>query len=361
MQNVKVSLAERSYDIRIGSGLIQSAGDIAAEAIGTKRKLLVVSNPTVHALYGDTLLTSLRQCYDAVRYVEIPDGEEFKAMPYAERVLDAAVDFRMDRQDAVVALGGGVIGDLAGFAAAIYLRGVPFVQVPTTLLAQVDSSVGGKVAVNHARGKNLIGAFHQPKLVIIDPDVLATLPEREYTAGLAEVVKYGIILSEPFFTGLEAQCAPIQAMQPEVLEGVIAESCRIKAHIVEGDEREESGLREVLNLGHTFGHAIENRAGYGVYRHGEAVAIGIRMAAQLAYRMGLLGEPDAHRIMKLIHNFGLDLAIPRYPSDEMMDLMRGDKKNRAGEIRFVLPAAIGKTVATANVPMDLVTAILEQG
>lgn len=359
METVRVELGERAYDIRIEPGLLQSAGSEMKDAVGSARRVMLISNPTVYALYGQQTMDSLRASFAEVLYAEIPDGESYKTMAYAMEMIDAAVQAAFDRKDVIVALGGGVIGDLAGFVASVYQRGIRFVQIPTTLLAQVDSSVGGKVAVNHPRAKNMIGAFHQPARVIIDPNVLATLEPREYISGLAEVVKYGIIDDLHFFQYLMDHHQRIVSRDPAVIQEMIKQSCIIKARVVGADER-ESGQRELLNLGHTFGHAYETCCGYGVYRHGEAVAMGIKLAARLAWRAGLLDKSEADRIEELLALLKLDYPIPHFDPAVLLNSMKQDKKARGGEIRFVLPTAVGQALVTAEVPLDLAAEVIRQ-
>jgi 3-dehydroquinate synthase len=275
-----------------------------------------------------------------VSVIQIPDGEQYKTLATLEQIYDTLIDWRFDRTCGLLALGGGVIGDLTGFAAATFLRGIPFAQVPTTLLAQVDSSVGGKTGVNHPRGKNLIGAFYQPRYVHCDVGMLVTLPEREYAAGLAEVVKYGVIRDAAFFSWLEQERNALMARSPQALEHAVMISCQIKADVVESDEN-ELGLRAILNYGHTFGHAVETLAGYGVILHGEAVAIGMVMAAHASARLGLGTEVDAARIIGLLRSFNLPVAPPTFPVADYLEVMRHDKKVRDGGIRFVLNHGIG--------------------
>lgn len=357
MKKVRVDLGIRSYDIIIEAGLLERAADFLREA-GIGGPFMLVSNPLVYRLYGEKTVEALGKLHRCVVYAEVPDGEEYKNLHEAGRLFDIAVDSRLDRGSTVVALGGGVIGDLAGFVAATYQRGVNFVQIPTTLLAQVDSSVGGKVAVNHPRAKNMIGAFYQPRLVIIDPSVLSTLPEKEYLSGLAEVVKYGIILDAEFFAYIEENALRIRQRDIEVLEYIITRSCQIKSRVVSEDEREE-GLRAVLNLGHTFGHAIEATAGYGTYSHGEAVAVGTVQAARLACELGLLKNDDFVRIKRIYPLLGMKLNPPLIPTEKLLQAMYHDKKIQRGTLRFVLPVAIGETVLRSDIAEQDVSKILD--
>ena len=353
---VDVDLGSRSYSILIGSAVIEApesyVGLLAAEAC------LIVSNETVATLYADRLCSALRSRYNVVRTLSLPDGEAFKDLATLQRIFDELLAAGCDRRTTLYALGGGVIGDLTGFAAACYMRGVPYVQVPTTLLAQVDSSVGGKTAVNHPLGKNMIGAFHQPLRVIADVDVLDSLPPREWLAGLAEVIKYGAIADDDFLGWIEANLPKLLARNKPAVVAAVKRSCEIKAEIVGQDER-EGGLRAVLNLGHTFGHAIEAGVGYGQWLHGEAVGCGMAMAADLSARMGLVQAAYAERILHIVKAAGLPTKAPVLGLDRYIALMRGDKKAVAGDLRFVLLTGPGRaTVAAA--PIELVRRTLER-
>jgi 3-dehydroquinate synthase len=333
---VDVELGSRRYPIRIGRGIL--AADCLAEWIAGDR-VIVVTNETVAPLWLESLHSALgrgRRIHDCI----LPDGERFKTLEVLQRILDTAVDHRCDRQTTVVALGGGVVGDMAGFAAAIYQRGVPFIQVPTTLLAQVDSSVGGKTGVNHPRGKNMIGAFHQPRCVIADTATLDTLDDRQLRAGLAEVIKYGLIADLPFFEWLEGHVDALLARDPAALRYAIEQSCRNKAAIVAADEYEQD-RRALLNLGHTFGHAIETATGYDSWLHGEAIAAGMCMAARLSERLGLLPSTARERTEAIFRSAGLPTRPPAIDGARMLELMAGDKKARHGRIRLVLMDAIG--------------------
>jgi 3-dehydroquinate synthase len=339
MKQVTVGLGERSYPIWVGHGQLPKLGE-ALDAASFPRRVAIVTNPTVGDLYGEQVVAALRDSTRQVNVIRIPDGEEYKTLLTLEQIYDQLIDWDFDRYCGLLALGGGVIGDLTGFAAATFLRGIPFVQVPTTLLAQVDSSVGGKTGVNHPQGKNLIGAFYQPRHVHIDVGVLATLPDREYAAGLAEVVKYGVIRDAAFFAWLGEERAALLARVPEALEYAVMISCQIKADVVEIDENEQ-GLRAILNYGHTFGHAVETLAGYGVIRHGEAVAIGMVMAARTSARLGLGSHDDVGKIAGLLGSFGLPVVPPAFSVEEYLAVMRHDKKARDGSIRLVLSHGIG--------------------
>jgi 3-dehydroquinate synthase len=345
MQTLTVQLGERSYPIHIGSGLLRAGIELRA-AIG-KRDILLVSNVVVAPLYAGLVKAALA----GNRSVEVilPDGEQHKTLATASRVFDVMIANRLGRDAVVVALGGGVIGDLAGFVAACYQRGVDLVQIPTTLLAHVDSSVGGKTAVDHPGGKNLIGAFHQPIAVISDTDLLATLPDRELRAGLAEVIKYGLICDAAFFAWLEENIDALLARDAAALQRAIYRSCEIKAEIVGRDEREQ-GERALLNLGHTFGHAIESATGYADWLHGEAVATGLLIAADMSARLKQLTDADVARVRRLLERAGLPVAAPRIGADSALGYMRIDKKVQAGRIRLVLLEGIGRAMLTGDYP-----------
>lgn len=342
---VEVDLGERSYPIYVGSGLLGRVDLLRAHIRG--RQVAVVSNDVVAPLYLQTLRGALGEgC--AVDVFLMADGEANKTLESYAELMDFLLERRHDRSTTIVALGGGVAGDLAGFAAATFQRGVDFIQVPTTLLAQVDSSVGGKTAVNHPRGKNMIGAFHQPRCVIADTDVLRTLPDREYAAGLAEVVKYGVIRDAGFFDWLWDNAVALVAREPDVLADAIVRSCEIKAEVVACDEV-ETGVRAILNFGHTFGHAIETLTAYEQYLHGEAVAMGMVLAADLSLRQGLLDAAAALRIKSLLSRLGLPVEPPLLAPDDMIAAMGMDKKVRDGRLRLVLADAIGSVIVTEEV------------
>jgi 3-dehydroquinate synthase len=344
MRTLTVELGERSYPIHIGPGLLDRADLLTGRLAG--RQVMLVSNETVAPLY----LERLRTTYEGYRCeaVVLPDGEQYKDMDTLMRIFDALLGHRCDRRTTVVALGGGVVGDMAGFAAACYQRGVPFIQVPTTLLSQVDSSVGGKTGINHALGKNMIGAFHQPRCVVIDIDLLDTLPDRELRAGLAEVIKYGLIRDYEFFLWLEEHIEEVLARRPAALIHVIERSCRNKAEVVAADEL-EGGVRALLNLGHTFGHAIETGMGYGEWLHGEAVAAGMCAAADLSARLGWLGDAERDRVIALVERACLPVRLPAaLDVDRFIELMAVDKKVEAGQLRLVLMDAIGSARVTAQ-------------
>jgi len=352
MHTLNVALGARGYPIHIGRGTLREAGPLLAPLLAAPRTI-VISNATVAKAWRAPLCESLAGAGIASETLLIPDGEAHKTWATLHDVLTRLLEQRAERSTTIVALGGGVVGDVAGFAAAIYQRGVPLVQIPTTLLAQVDSSVGGKTGVNHPLGKNMIGAFHQPRAVLIDTDCLATLPERELAAGLAEVVKYGAIREPAFFAWLEANADALLARDPAALSHAIAESCRIKAAVVAADER-ESGERALLNFGHTFGHAIETGAGYGEWLHGEAVAAGMVMAAELSACRGELPHSDVARLRALLRRFRLPVAGAPLGADRYLALMGRDKKIAGGSMRFVLLRALGDAYVTADVaPRDL--------
>jgi len=348
MHVVKVSLGDRSYDIEIGTSLDQIGGRL--QGLGIGQKIAFITNPTVKKLYGQRVVDSLKAAGFLVLSIEIPDGEQYKTLDWANAIYSALLINSFDRKSALVALGGGVIGDLTGFAAATFMRGVPFIQVPTTLLAMVDSSVGGKTGVNHAMGKNMIGAFYQPKKVLMDLDVLKSLPQAEFLAGMAEVIKYGVIWDASFFEYLVRKREKILALYPDALSHIIQRSCEIKAEVVSKDER-EGGLRATLNFGHTVGHAIETAENYTM-RHGEAVAIGMVYASKLAHKTGLCDASVPEQVEKLIKSYGLPTnlaALSRKPSvTELIDTMRVDKKAEGGKVRFVLPKKIGEVVVTGK-------------
>jgi len=343
MQSLKVELADRAYPIHIGHGLLERA-DLLVPQLRVPQ-VMIVTNTTVAPLYLERLTSALATAGISVLSTILPDGEAYKNWQTLNLIFDAMLQHRCERSTTLIALGGGVVGDMGGFAAACYQRGMPFIQVPTTLLAQVDSSVGGKTAINHPLGKNMIGAFYQPRLVLADTDTLNTLPEREFVAGIAEVIKYGLIRDLPFLEWLEANIERILARDPEALSHAILRSCAAKAEIVAADER-ESGERALLNLGHTFGHAIETGLGYGEWLHGEAVAAGTVLAAELSARLGWLSSADVKRIELLFERTGLPTSAARMPVERYLDLMYHDKKVEGGRLRLVLLRAIGDAVVS---------------
>lgn len=358
MKELKVNLGERSYKIIIGSGNLQDAGKRVSQAARSKRAV-IVTNPTVAKHYLDPLEKSLERAEFTVSVVKIPDGEQYKTLETVETVYNRMVDERVDRSALLIALGGGVVGDLAGFVAATYMRGIDFVQVPTTLLAQVDSSVGGKVGVNLKKGKNLVGAFYQPKLVVIDTAVLGTLPARELKAGIAEVIKYGIIWEKGFFAFVERNLEKLMRLDPAVLEKVIGVSCSIKAQVVEEDERER-GLRAILNFGHTVGHAIEAVTAYKKYLHGEAISIGMACAARIALKLGMLDKETLFRIENLLCRAGLPVKAEKLNEDQVIKHLSLDKKVKSGKLHFVMPHEIGRVTISEEVPESLIRNVLKE-
>jgi len=338
-ERIRIDLADRSYDIQVGAGLLGRAETYADLPAGASA--VIVTNATVAPLLAERLAAALRVRFGQVSVIELPDGESHKDWPTLNLIFDALLRTGCDRKTTLFALGGGVVGDMTGFAAACYMRGVPYVQVPTTLLAQVDSSVGGKTAINHPLGKNMIGVFNQPLRVVADLDTLDTLPERELIAGLAEVIKYGPIADAAFFDWIDANLDALKARDKAALAYAIKRSCEIKAWVVAQDER-EAGLREILNFGHTFGHAIETGQGYGTWLHGEAIGCGMVMGAELSARLGLIDAAYAHRIQRVVERAGLPIIGPLLGTPRYLDLMRHDKKSRAGAIRFVVIEAPGR-------------------
>ncbi|SQH74847.1 3-dehydroquinate synthase [Shewanella benthica] len=353
MKQIQVELGVRSYPIVIGQNLL-TCGEHLARYL-QDRKILIVTNDTVAPLYLESLQCLLSD-FDCVEPVILPDGEQYKTLIQMDDIFTSLLRQNLGRDTVLIALGGGVIGDMTGFAAASYQRGIDFIQVPTTLLAQVDSSVGGKTAVNHILGKNMIGAFHQPRLVLIDTNCLDTLPPREFAAGMAEVIKYGIIWDGEFFQWLENNVSQLKSLDKESLEYAIGRCCDIKADVVAQDETER-GVRALLNLGHTFGHAIEAEMGYGVWLHGEAVSAGTVLAANTARRMGLIDESIVCRIIKLFQAFDLPVSPPESMGfQQFIKHMRRDKKVLKGKLRLILPEAIGKS----GIYSDVTDEILEQ-
>ena len=357
LKTLTVSLGVRSYPIYIGAGLLAEVGDYLAK-LPFGVKALVVADRTTGRLYADPLRESLSAAGIQARLALVEDGEQVKSLASAQALYDQAFDAGLDRQSLVIALGGGVVGDLAGFVAATFLRGLPFVQVPTTLLAQVDSSVGGKVAVNHPQGKNLIGAFYQPVCVLADVALLQTLPPREWGSGLAEVIKYGVIRDEAFFIWLEQNITQLTAADLERVSYVVQQSCLNKSEIVSLDEK-EGGLRAVLNFGHTIGHAVETLSGYGKYTHGEAVSIGMVAAAKLAGLMDLLSARKLERLTALLQRAGLPLEIPPdLAPEELLASLYHDKKATGGGLTFVLPTGLGHVIIKNGVDPQLVRRVL---
>jgi 3-dehydroquinate synthase len=352
---VPIELGDRRYDILIGSSLLDDESTWAG--LPKASTAVIVTNTTVSPLYAARLKTALSRRHANVQVIELPDGEAHKDWPTLNLILTRLLESGCDRKTVLFALGGGVVGDITGFAAACFMRGIPFVQVPTTLLAQVDSSVGGKTAINHPLGKNMVGAFYQPLRVVADLDTLATLPQRELVAGLAEVIKYGPIADEDFLSWIEANLGALLAGDRAALNHAIRRSCEIKARIVGLDER-ESGARAHLNFGHTFGHAIETGLGYGEWLHGEAVGCGMVMAADLSARLGLIDAAYAKRLTRLIGAAGLPTVGPALGAGRYLELMRHDKKSEAGEIRFVVIEAPGRA-GVRPAPDDVVAQVIE--
>lgn len=348
METLTVELGERSYPIHVGHALLGTAGLLMPHL--RRAKAAIVTNTTVAAIYLQRVAEPLRRAGVEVIEIILPDGEQFKDWPTLNLIFDALLHHRCERSTTLIALGGGVIGDITGFAAACYQRGVPFLQLPTTLLAQVDSSVGGKTAINHPLGKNMVGAFYQPQMVLADTDTLTTLPDRELSAGLAEVIKYGLIRDLPFLEWLELNLERLLAREPQALAEAICRSCANKAQVVAADER-ESGERALLNLGHTFGHAIETGVGYGEWLHGEAVAAGMMMAADLSALLGWLRAEDVKRVERLLLRaalpvYGAPMTVERY-----LELMQHDKKVEDGKLRLVLLKKLGAALLTDRAPL----------
>lgn len=356
MKTINIQFDERSYPIYIGEGLISNYELISQHILG--KKVAIITNETVADIYLKTLIDTLSSHKELISII-LPDGESYKSKDSLDSIYAQLLQNKADREITLIALGGGVIGDITGFAAATYMRGVNFIQIPTTLLSQVDSSVGGKTGINHPLGKNMIGAFYQPKCVISDMNVLKTLPSRELSAGLAEVIKYGLIRDNKFFEWLESHIQYLMEMNPKYLIEAVQRSCENKAAVVEADEF-ESGIRAILNLGHTFGHAIEVAQGYGNWLHGEAVGAGMVMAAKLSQSMGWLADKDVGRIVALIKKAGLPTEPPKISVKKYMELMMLDKKTKDGQINLVLQKSIGDAVLTNQYDPKKLHQILEQ-
>lgn len=365
-QSVHVALDERSYDITIADGALKQVGEITRAALGAKtRKLAVISNARVHGFYGKAVEKSLKQAGFATLTHLIGDGERAKSLATAEKALAFMIANRFERSDAVVALGGGVVGDLAGFVAACYQRGVNYVQIPTTLLAQIDSSVGGKTAVNHKLGKNLIGAFHQPRAVIIDPQTLATLPKRELRAGLYEALKYGVIWDQKLFALLRDELADVFALDAELLIQIIARCCEIKAEVVTADER-ESGLRRILNFGHTVGHALEAVTAYRRLKHGEAVGYGMQCASSIAEKAGIIAPAESRAIRTGVDELAQVGQVKKLPRIDDLNIqqiiaaMAHDKKVAQGKLPLILPTKIGEVIVRDDIPPTIIRAAVRE-
>ncbi|MBN3926903.1 3-dehydroquinate synthase [Nostoc sp. NMS4] len=363
---INVNLPEQSYEIAITSlsyaiapsSLDQLGQQMASLKLG--KKVLLVSNPTIFKHFGERVITSLTSAGFEVASCTLPPGERYKTLNSIQKIYDVALENRLERSSTMVALGGGVIGDMTGFAAATWLRGINVVQVPTSLLAMVDSAIGGKTGVNHPHGKNLIGAFHQPRLVLIDPDVLKTLPMREFRAGMAEVIKYGVIWDAELFALLEAskRLDQLRYVKPDLITSILTRSCQAKADVVGKDEK-EGGLRAILNYGHTIGHTVESLTGYRLVNHGEAVAIGMVAAGQIAVDLGLWQNVDTERQNALIQKAGLPTQLPDGVDIEaIIEALQLDKKVKAGKVRFVLPTEIGVVTITDEVPSDIIRQVL---
>ncbi len=355
MRTLNVALGDRSYPIHIGTGLLRDAGLIAP--LLAQKRVAIVTNATIAPLYLGPLRAALEASGIAVVPVILPDGEQYKTWQTLNLIFDALIENRCERRTTLIALGGGVVGDMTGFAAATWQRGAPFIQVPTTLLAQVDSSVGGKTAINHPQGKNMIGAFYQPRAVLADLDSLKTLPERELKAGIAEVIKHGLIRDAGFFAWLETNMDALLGRDPAALEHAVLRSCEIKSAIVALDEQEHD-VRALLNFGHTFGHAIEAGLGYGDWLHGEAIGAGMVMAADLSQQLGLLAAADVSRIERLIERAGLPVAGPSFPRERYLEHMALDKKTRDGASRFVVLERLGSARLQTGVAADMVGGVL---
>jgi len=358
MDTIAVSLGARSYRILVGVGALAAVGPELAR-LGVGRRAVLVTDRAIRGLHGQTALESLRASGFEVVEALVPEGEGAKSLAVAERLWDAFLGARLERTSTVVALGGGAVGDVAGFAAATYMRGVNFVQMPTTLLAQVDASSGGKTAIDHPRAKNLIGAFHQPRLVLVDPGVLPTLPDRDYRSGLAEVIKHGIVLDAAYFADLEASLGPLLDRDLPALTRIVAGSCRLKAAVVERDEQ-DAELRNVLNYGHTIGHAIEAATGFGRWTHGEAVALGIAAEARLAQRLGIAAEATRSRQVMLLEAVGLPVKGSGAAPAAVLDALGRDKKAKDGRVPFVLVPEIGTYRMVFDVPPAVVLETMEE-
>lgn len=360
MLSVNVQLAERSYAIHIGQGLLGSLPEWLPNALGRCEHTAIVVDARLRESLGTKLGESLAAAGYRVSLLEVPSGEASKSVAQAERLWQAMLTERADRGSAVLALGGGVVGDLAGFVAATYVRGLPLIQIPTTLLSQVDSSVGGKTGINLPMAKNMVGAFWQPSLVMIDTETLSTLPKREFVSGLAEVVKYGVILKPELFAYLEHNVQNILLMDAGAITRIVAESCQAKADVVAQDERETTGLRAILNYGHTFAHALEAGSGYGTFLHGEAVSVGMHLAALCAQRLGRVDEDFVVRQRSLLENLQLPVHFKGLDPQRLWELMQHDKKVQHGCLRFILPDRLGHVELVADVPRELVLEVLTE-
>lgn len=354
---IRVDLGPRAYDIVVSRGGLATLGG-RVRTLGVGSRAALVTAPPIAELYAKTVAGSLEEAGLSVTTVEVPDGETAKTLAVAGRCWDALLEAGLDRTSVVVALGGGAVGDVAGFVSATYMRGTHFVQVPTTVLAQVDASIGGKTAVNHRHAKNLIGVFHQPRLVLVDPETVTTLPEREFRSGLAEIVKHGIVLDATYFDDVERSASQILARDGATLERIIGGSCRLKGGVVQRDER-EAELRHVLNYGHTIGHALEAATGYERWAHGEAVALGIVAEARLAGRLGLASQATVERQERLLASLGLPTGADEIAADTVLAAMARDKKGRSGRVPFVLAPAIGSFRIVYDIPPEDVRAVID--
>jgi 3-dehydroquinate synthase len=354
---VDVSLGAKSYAVVVERGVLTSVG-LRLRALGLGSRVALVTSASILRLYGKPVTESLEEAGFHVTVVDVPEGESAKVLAVAEQCWNALLAARLDRTSTVLALGGGAVGDLAGFVAATYMRGLNFVQIPTTVLAQVDASIGGKTAIDHPTAKNLIGAFYQPRLVLIDPSTAATLPERDFRSGLAEIVKHGIVLDADYFADLDAHVSEIRARDGLTLERIIGGSCRLKAAVIERDPEERSDLRFALNYGHTIGHALEAATGYGRFTHGEAVAVGIVAEARLAARLGIADAATADRQERLLSALGLPVRADGVDREAVLEATRRDKKSRDGRVPFVLAPAIGAFRVVYDVAIDDVRAVL---
>ncbi|MBD2387265.1 3-dehydroquinate synthase [Cylindrospermum sp. FACHB-282] len=357
---INVNLGEKSYEIAIASASLDQLGQQMSQ-LQLGKKVLLVSNPMIFKHYGERAIASLKNAGFEVASCNLPPGERYKTLNSIQKLYDIALENRLERSSTMVALGGGVVGDMTGFAAATWLRGINVVQVPTTLLAMVDSAIGGKTGVNHPHGKNLIGAFHQPRRVLIDPEVLKTLPTREFRAGMAEVIKYGIIWDADLFAQLEASkhLDQLRYVKTDLINNILTHSCQAKADVVGKDEK-ESGLRAILNYGHTIGHAVESLTGYRLLKHGEAVGIGMVAAGQISLELGLWQKQDTERQNALIEKTGLPTKLPAGVEIEaIIDALQLDKKVKSGQVRFVLPTKIGEVTITDQVPTDTIRQVLQ--
>lgn len=355
MQNITVNLPQNSYSIAIASGILTQLGDYLQE-LRLGKKILLNSNPEIWQFWGEKAVNSLENAGFEVHVHLIPSGENYKTLDSIVKIYDVAQANHLERNSTLIALGGGVIGDMTGFAAATWLRGVNFVQIPTTLLAMVDAAIGGKTGVNHPQGKNLIGAFYQPKLVLIDPTVLTTLPQREFTAGMAEVIKYGVIWDSELFKQLEASdnLKEFSSLSPELLETILTRSCQAKVDVVTQDEK-EAGIRAILNYGHTLGHVFESLTGYNTINHGEAVAIGMVMAGEIAVRLNLWSAEDSQRQRDLISKTGLPTCLQEeLEMEDILEVIKSDKKVKDSQVRFILPVSIGKATISDRVSPEII-------